>query len=167
MTDTLLGEPRVAREHHQRLVQHVDRLPQLGELIDQRQPAQLRPALDDTCTFLTDLLLPHIAASERVLYPQLEHVMQNRHSMAPMRHVHAEIRACVDDLVALQRTISADQFDTREQIALRRAVFRLYALLKVHLAEELLYARIIEHGATPEDELALATAMQHGGASDF
>jgi iron-sulfur cluster repair protein YtfE (RIC family) len=163
MTTTLVNEPRVVREHHDRLVQQVNRLPELGELIDSRQSARVGPLLAETCTFLTELLLPHISASERVLYPQLERVLQNRHSMAPMRHEHDEIRSAVYQLLTLKRAVDAGQFGTREQIALRRAVFRLYALLKVHLAEELLYAAIVEHGASEETEQALAAAMDHPG----
>jgi len=42
-------------------------------------------------------------------------------------------------------------------------LYRLYGLLKVHLAEELLYADIVEHGKSPEAEGALAAAMEHTG----
>jgi hemerythrin-like domain-containing protein len=167
MTTTLISEPRVVREHHERLVRRVDRLPELGELVDSRDPARVGPLLDETCRFMNELLLPHIAASERVLYPELERVMQNRHSMTPMRREHGQIRTAIDQLLTLKRVIDAGRFGTREQIALRRAVFQLYALLKVHLAEELLYAGIVEHGASAEDEQALATAMEHPGISAF
>lgn len=165
MTTTLISEPHVVREHHDRLVRWVDRLPELGELIDSRDPARVGPPLEEMCTFVRELLLQHIAASERVLYPELERVMQNRHSMTPMRREHGQIRTACDQLLTLKRTVDAGRFGTREQIALRRAVFRLYALLKVHLAEELLYAGIVEHGASAEDQQALALAMEHPGIS--
>jgi hypothetical protein len=167
MTTTLITEPRVVREHYERLARRVDRLPELGELIDSRDPTVVGPALGETCAFVHELLLPHIAASEGVLYPELERVMQNRHSMTPMRREHGQIRMACDQILTLKRTIDAGRFGTRDQIALRRAVFRLYALLKVHLAEELLYADIVEHGMSAEDEQALATAMDHPGISAF
>ena len=44
---------------------------------------------DDTSTFLTGTLVPHVDAAERTLYPELERMLQNRHSMAPMRREHA------------------------------------------------------------------------------
>jgi iron-sulfur cluster repair protein YtfE (RIC family) len=163
MTATLVSEPRVVREHQERLVRQVDRLPALGELIDGRRTAELGALLGEMCTFLTELLLPHMEATERVLYPELERMLQNRHSMTPMRREHVEVRAAVDQMLKLKRLIDGGQFGTREQLALRRTVFRLYALLKIHLAEELLYAGIVEHGASAEDELALAAAMDHPG----
>lgn len=167
MTATLISEPRVVREHHDRLVRRIDRLPELGELVDSRDATRVGPALDEMCTFMLELLLPHMAASERVLYPQLERVMQNRHSMTPMRREHGQIRTAIDQLLTLKRAVDSGRFGTREQIALRRAVFQLYALLKVHLAEELLYAGIVEHGASAEEQQALASAMDHPGISGF
>ena len=47
------------------------------------------------------------------------------------------------------------------------SIFRLYALLKVHLAEEKLYLGIIEQGVSAEGAEALAAAMEHAGTSEF
>ncbi len=46
-------------------------------------------------------------------------------------------------------------------IALRRVVYQLYALLKIHLAEEEMYLRMIEKGVSAEVAEALAAAMEH------
>ena len=72
--------------------------PATADLIGSVVGSELRPRLDETCEFLTGLLLPHMEAAERVLYPELERLMQNRHSMTPMRREHREIRALVADL---------------------------------------------------------------------
>ena len=37
-----------------------------------------------------------------------------------------------------------------QQMRLRRALYGAYALIKIHLAEEQLYADIVEAGASPE-----------------
>jgi hemerythrin-like domain-containing protein len=157
----------VAHEHHARLVRHVDRMPRTADLIEGDQPAQLRFALDETCGFLTDLLLPHMAAAERALYPELERLLQNRHSMSPMRREHEQIRSYVTELEAIRAMLGDGSLSPRQQTRLRRLLFQLYALLKVHLAEELLYADMVEHGASTEREAALATAMEHAGTSTF
>jgi hypothetical protein len=52
-------------------------------------------------------------------------------------------------------------------VALRRVIFRLYAMLKVHLAEEQLYLGIIEQGVSAEGAEKLATAMDHLGIAEF
>ncbi len=106
-------------------------------------------------------------AAEGTLYPELERLLQNRHSMTPMRREHAEIRRLVGELGRLQEEMDGGRFSTGEAVALRRVIFRLYALLKVHLAEEQLYIGIVEHGVSAEAADALAKAMEHVGTAEF
>ncbi len=153
----------VIHEHHERLDRHVDRMPATAELIGGDEPAELSVALDETCDFLNQLLVPHMEAAERAIYPELERLFQNMHAMAPMRRQHDEIRALVHELDGLRKTAAEGVLAMTGQIKLRRVLFELYAMLKIHLAEEILYADIVEHGASPESEAALAVAMEHTG----
>ena len=167
MSTTLVHSAPIAQEHHERLLRHVDQLPQVAELMEHGPVDEFRSALGATCDFMTDLLVPHMEAAERAIYPELERVLQNRHSMTPMRREHTEIRSGVAELVRLRGIVDRPPLSVKDQVALRRIVFRLYGLLKVHLAEELLYAEIVEHGASPEAEQALAAAMEHSGTGSF
>lgn len=160
MTSTL---PRVSHEHHERLARHVDAMPAVGDLIGTVGVAELAPRVDEMCSFLTDLLVPHMEAAERALYPELERMLQNRHSMTPMRREHAEIRDLVDDLARRRTGVDQGRLTVADAVALRRVVFRLYALLKVHLAEEQLYLDIIKHGISDEVGETLASALEHAG----
>ena len=63
-------------------------------------------------------------------------MMQNRHSMAPMRREHAEIRRLVADFTHLEQAVGDKQPTLGRKVALRRVLFILYALLEVHLVEE-------------------------------
>jgi len=164
---TFIKASPVVHEHNERLVKHVDRMPRTGDLIDSGQSGELKMALDETCGFLTELLVPHMEATERALYPELERLFQNRHSMTPMRREHDEIRSRIGDIEALRVKASEGPLGVTQQVKLRRALFQLYALLKIHMAEELLYADMVEHGATPEQEAAFATAMSHAGSPAF
>jgi hypothetical protein len=159
---TTASLPQVSLEHHERLTRHLDAMPALGDLVGVAPVAELRPRVDEVAAFLNDLLLPHMEAAERSLYGELERLLQNRHSMTPMRREHEEIRQLVAELTRLQRSLSAGSLHTGEAVAMRRVIFRLYAMLKVHLAEEQLYLGIIEHGVSAESALRLAAAMQHG-----
>lgn len=163
MTTTLLHPAPIAAEHHERLLRHVDRMPQVAELMEVGPVDEFRAALGEMCDFMTNLLVPHMEAAERAMYPELERMLQNRHSMTPMRREHSEIRTGVAELVRLRAIADRTPLAINDQTALRRTIFRLYSLLKCHLAEELLYAEIVEHGASPEAEKALATAMEHSG----
>ncbi len=155
--------PAVSKEHHERLMWNVDHLPMLGDRIGTVPLVDLSPEVDEAATFLTVLLLPHMDATERSLYPELERLLQNRHSMTPMRREHAEIRRLVDDLVHIQKDLAAGKLPTGEAMALRRVIFRLYALLKIHLAEEQLYVGMLDHAVSTEVAEALALALEHGG----
>jgi iron-sulfur cluster repair protein YtfE (RIC family) len=165
MTPTLTHSAPVAQQHHERLRQHVDRMPATADLLDGGSVEELRTQLDAMCDFMTGLLVPHMDAAERALYPELERMMQNRHSMTPTRREHAQIRAGIDQLIALRDRVRPPRLSLNDQVALRRTIFQLYGLLKVHLAEEMLYADIVEKGASVEAEEALATAMEHSGAA--
>lgn len=155
--------PQVSHEHHARLMHQVDLMPATGDLVGSAPIAELRPRVDEMSTFLTDLLIPHMDAAERNLYPELERLFENRQSMAPMRREHAEIRQLVADLGQLRERLDQGRLHTGEAVTLRRIIFRLYALLKVHLAEEQLYIGIVEKGISPESAASLAAAMQHAG----
>jgi len=159
--------PRVSAEHHERLRHQVDQMPVTGDLIGTAPLAELRTHIDEMSAFLTKLLIPHMEAAERTLYPELERLLQNRHSMTPMRKEHTEIRRLVDELAHLQKALDDGHLATGEAVALRRVTFRLYAMLKIHLAEEKLYLGIIEHGVSPESADALAAAMEHAGISEI
>lgn len=164
MTATLL---QVSIEHHDRLTRHLDGMPMVGDLVGKASIADLQPRLDEVAAFLNELLLPHMEAAEHTLYPELERMLQNRHSMTPMRREHDEIRRLVAELVGLQHRLGGGSVPTGDTVSLRRVIFRLYALLKVHLAEEQLYLAIIEHGVSAESAEKLAAALQHAGVAEF
>ena len=152
--------PAVAHEHHERLITHVDRMPAMGDRIGVHPTLEARAELAELVAFLKGTLLPHMAAAEQTLYPQLERILQNQHSMTPMRREHAEMRDLVENLGKQQARIT-DALTTGQVVALRRSVFSLYALLKIHLAEEELYLRVVEHGVTDEVAAVMAAAMEH------
>ena len=160
MTPTL---PRVAHEHHERLVQHVDEMPAVGAMILAAPIEELRPRLGAMSEFLNTLLMPHLEAAEATLYPELERMLQNRHSMAPMRREHAEIRRLVAEFTRLEKAVGDKRPSLGKVVALRRVLFSLYALLEVHLVEEELYIPIVNHGVTNEAAEVMAAALDHPG----
>ncbi|HYL41222.1 MAG TPA: hemerythrin domain-containing protein [Candidatus Binatus sp.] len=163
----MIATPKVSIEHHARLMPHVDDLAATGDLVGTATGAELRPRLDAACGLLTGMLLPHMEAAERAYYPELERQLQNRHSMTPMRHEHETIRVLVDELERRRTSLGLGSVSPGDAIALRRALFRLFAILKVHLAEEQLYADVAEHGMSPDEQSGLAEAMRHEGIGEL
>jgi hypothetical protein len=153
--------PRVAHEQHERLLQTVDILPALGDDLLTADAATLKPRIAEMDAFFTTLLVPHLEAAERTIYPELERMLQNRHSLAPERLEHTEIRSLVASFHKVGSHLSEGKPSLATTLALRRVVFRLYALLKVHLIEEGLYADIVNSGITAEAAEILAVALDH------
>jgi hemerythrin-like domain-containing protein len=160
MSQTL---PQVAHEHHERILYHVDGMPELADRLLTARADDVRAPMDELSAFLTGTLLPHVDAAERTLYPELERLFQNRHSMAPMRREHEEVRRLVRELAAMTAELDAGRHTLGRTLAIRRVMFQLYALLKVHLAEEDAYLRIVDHGVTADVADLLAAAMDHPG----
>ncbi len=160
MTETL---PRVAHEHHERLLQDVNRMPETGEILLTGDAGAVRRLAQQTSTFLSETLLPHVDAAERTLYPELERMLQNRHSMAPMRREHAQLRLLVGDFARLTEQLDAGSIALAKRLALRRVLFQLYALLQIHLAEEEAYLRVVDHGVSADVADLMAAALDHPG----
>jgi hypothetical protein len=146
------------------MLRQIDRMPETGDMVGTASPAELRRRLDETYAFLTEVLVPHIEAAEATLYPELERMFQNVHSMAPLRREHAEVRRSTAELARIREHLGEQRISVGQSIALRRLVFRLYALLKVHLAEEQVYLDILDRREAPEMAEALAAAMAHPGS---
>jgi hemerythrin-like domain-containing protein len=153
--------PQVARQHHERLMFHVDQIPAAADRLLDASPSVARESTREVGEFLVDLLLPHIDATEQTLYPELERMFQNRHSMKPMRREHDELRRLVAQYTAMSDALDREQVTLGATLAIRRVMFSLYALLKVHLAEEQAYQRIIDKGVPAEIADMLAAALEH------
>jgi Hemerythrin HHE cation binding domain len=158
MTSTL---PRVTHEHHERLMSHVDHLPAIGDMLLTAPVEEVRPRLDEVNELLNGLLLPHLAAAEANLYPELERLLQNRHSLAPLRQEHEAIRRRAAEVTSLIAAMEGRRPSVGQAVALRRVIYRIYALLKIHLVEEEIHIRLIDRGVAPDAAEVIAAAMDH------
>jgi hemerythrin-like domain-containing protein len=158
MSQTL---PQVTHEHHERILAHVDRMPAIADRLLAATADDARADVLATREFLVGTLVPHVDAAERTLYPELERMFQNRHSMAPMRREHEEVRRLTADFAKLASQVESDHITLGRALALRRVMFGLYALVKIHLAEEEAYLRIVERGVEGDVADVLAAAMAH------
>jgi hemerythrin-like domain-containing protein len=155
--------PRVAHEHHERLLKHVDQMPAVGDQFLTADGVEVARTAGEMSAFLSDTLIPHVDAAEQALYPELERLLQNRHSMAPMKREHVEVRRLAADFGRLAKQIEDGGVAPGKRLALRRVLFQLYALLKIHLAEEEAYLRIVDHGVSTDVAELLAAALDHPG----
>lgn len=153
--------PETAREHHDRIEAHVDRLPELAEMIGKVSPEEFASSFEVECGFIVGQLVPHMETIETTLYGQLELLMRERHSMAPMRREHDQLRGLFRSLCEYRKEAAGGTLDQPGEIGLRRVLYRLYSILKVHLAEEELYLGVLKDNLSPEEQDVLARGIDH------
>lgn len=162
MTSSL---PSVAHQHHDTIQAHVDRLPELAAMLGRAAPAEFAAAFERECHFVTGQLVPHMEAIETALYAELERVMGGRHSMAPMRDEHQLLRDLISSLCRYRAELLAgDDLAEADEIGLRRVLYRLFSILKVHLAEEELYLGVLDGALGEPEKERLARAIEHAVA---
>jgi hypothetical protein len=159
----MLSLRSTSADHHATLLPHVDRILVLADMVGRIDCAAIHALFEEEYTFIVDQLVPHMEAIERTLYGRLEALMDGRHSMAPMRREHEAMRALVVELGAYRSHADDCSWSAVEGLALRRALYRLHALLKVHLAEEELYLGVLDEHLSDEDKDQLARGIDHAG----
>ena len=154
LTDRLCAE-------HSRLMPHVDDLRVIADEAAGTTRDILMERLRAERVFLAAELLPHMTAVQEILYPSFERLMQNRHSMTPMSREHDRIRRLLETLGQLTQASGVPRVVPGSPwlLDVRTALYQLYALLKVHLAQEEMYAPILEHDLTEAQLAAIIGAL--------
>ena len=154
LTDRLCAE-------HAKLMPHVDDLRLIADQAADNPREVLQERLRQEHGFLVAELPPHMEAVEETLYPSFERLLQNRHSMTPMSREHERIRQLLDAMGQLARSSGTTRVMQGSPwlLDVRRTLYRLYALLKVHLAEEEMYSPILEHELTDVQLSAVLDAL--------
>lgn len=108
--------------------------------------------IDAALEFLTDHLLPHAEAEEIALYPVVQKVMGSPHATATMSRDHAEVKALTLELAGYRDQISASEIGMKMANELKRLLYGLYTLVKVHFAkEEEVYLPLLDANLTPDE----------------
>ncbi|TAK02825.1 MAG: hemerythrin domain-containing protein [Chloroflexota bacterium] len=150
-----------SEDHHARLVPHVDRLLTLAEAVGTIDCSALHALFEEEYAFIVGQLVPHMQAIEGTLYGRLEELMEGRHSMAPMRAEHVAMLRLVEELGRYREHAEGCRWSAVEGMALRRALYRLHAILKVHLAEEELYLGVLDRNLSEAEKALLAQGIDH------
>ena len=156
--------PDTSHEHHEKIEPHVDRLPELAEMIGHVTPDVFSTTFQEQCSFIIGRLVPHMEAIETTLYGRLEQLMDKRHSMAPMRREHEQLRGLFGSLCQYSELVAEESMSQSDEVGLRRVLYRLYAILKVHLAEEELYLGVLDRNLSAEEKDLLAQGIDHANA---
>ncbi len=124
------------RDEHKELIPHIDMLRTVANLIGTAPLASVQQGVEDAFTFLTHHLAPHAQAEERALYPVVGKLMGSAEATMTMSRDHKEIGRLSEELGLLRSQLAAGTVSEPQEQALRRILYGLYAVVKLHFAKE-------------------------------
>ena len=164
---TIVTQP--LRDEHKVLWPHVAGLRATAELVGEAPLEALQRGVDEAYDFLAHHLIPHAQAEDRALYPVVQKVMGAAEATGTMSRDHVEVGRLTAELGELRLQLGAGSLKLAQANALRRVLYGLYALVKVHFAKEeevylpLLDARLTQDEANDMFEAMEAAAMEAKG----
>jgi hypothetical protein len=127
----------------------VDDVRQVADRLEWSTPADARGDLEAVTAFLTSRLLPHEHAEEQQLYPRLAAMADGQDPTAPLISAHREIERLVALLDRLVDGLPTDGPRPGDRLELRRVLYGLHAILRLHFAQEEELYLGLDDGAPP------------------
>jgi hemerythrin-like domain-containing protein len=154
--------PQTGHEHHERIREHVDRLPALADMLEARPVAdEFAARFAAEYDFMIGTLWPHVQVVEGNVYPELERLQQNRHSMAHLRREHEEMSRLIESMGGYMERVEAGSLNPTDALGLRRLIIRFYALVKMHVAEEEEYLRVLQGNLSEGEQAVVERGLEH------
>lgn len=137
-------------EAHQRLAAGITRLRTTADHLGTMPPAETLLELRALHAFLADDLLPHEQDEDETVHPALAAAMANDEATAAFHGTHNEIYRLARIFRELVDMLPADGPEPEDLADLRRVLYGLHAILRLHQAqEEELYASVSDPAPTP------------------
>ena len=153
------------RDEHKELIPHIEALRATADAVGDIAIDALRAKVDESYDFLAHHLIPHAQAEERALYPVVGKVLGAAEATRTMSRDHVEVGSLTDQLSALRARIRETGADAAALRELRRVLYGLYALVKVHFAkEEEVYLPILDERLSAGDARQMFEAMETAAA---
>lgn len=156
---TTLTQP--LRDEHKELLPHIEQLCAVADLVGEVPLETLERSVDEAYDFLAHHLIPHAQAEDQALYPVVARLMGAPEATATMRRDHVEVGRLTEELGALRLSMAGATLAPLQAKSLRRVLYGLYALVKVHFAkEEEVYLPLLDARLLPAEASALFEAME-------
>lgn len=149
------------REEHKELLPQLETLREAADAVSQTDAAALREKVDSAYGFLSGHLIPHATAEEQALYPVVGRVMGAEMATHTMSRDHVEVGSLTEELGRLRQAIRSDALEEAARNDLRRVLYGLYTLVKVHFAkEEEVYLPLLDAKLDEASARAMFDAME-------
>jgi iron-sulfur cluster repair protein YtfE (RIC family) len=164
-TATTITQP--IRDEHQELQPHIEMLTAAADSIGETSMEHLRAEVGGAYDFLVEHLIPHARAEDAALYPVVGRVMGSAAATATMSRDHVEVGRLTDELHWLLQRVAADtELTASDAAALRRVLYGLAAIVKLHFAkEEEIYLPLLDARLSAVEAQELFTALEQAGHS--
>jgi heavy metal translocating P-type ATPase len=121
---------------HQALRHNLDQLRSVADDLGSVSPEQGTAEVHQVYRFLADDLLPHEEAEDRALYPAVAAVLGGTDPTGSMSRTHVEIGHQIRRLGRLLDQLPAEGPDEDDLTEMRRLLYGLHAILRLHFAQE-------------------------------
>lgn len=153
------------RAEHRDLLPHIETFRVAADGIGTVAPERVVALVDECVAFLAHHLIPHAKAEEAALYPAVQKVMGAPGATATMSRDHEEVGRLTAELRQLRVRLRAAEADQNLAADLRRVLYGLYTLVKVHFAkEEEVYLPLLEEHLRADEADAMFSAMHEAAA---
>lgn len=149
------------KDEHKELYPQVETLRLAGDAVYESLTTNAHAKIEEAYYFLTHQLLPHAQAEEAALYPAVQKAMGSPQATATMSRDHVEVERLTAELGTLRVHSSLLSITSIQAMALRRVLYGLYALVKVHFAkEEEVYLPLLDAKLTAEEAREMFEKME-------
>jgi iron-sulfur cluster repair protein YtfE (RIC family) len=149
------------REEHKELFEHVEGLRVAGDALSGTTGPELQDRIDEAYTFLVRHLIPHAKAEDAVLYPVVAREMGAQMATQTMSRDHVEVVGLTGELGQLRQVAGTPILDEKRRNELRRVLYGLYTLVKLHFAkEEEVYLPLLDEKLDEAEARAMFEAME-------
>jgi iron-sulfur cluster repair protein YtfE (RIC family) len=153
--------PQRIRDEHLDLIARSEILRTVADSIGIASTESMREGVGQAYSFLIHQLIPHAQAEEQVLYPTVGRLLRAVEATETMSRDHLEVIRLTEELEALRLHVFYTPLTQADEQALRRVLYGLYAIIKLHLAkEEEIYLPILEAHLPFEEVDGLVQAME-------
>jgi heavy metal translocating P-type ATPase len=124
------------RDEHREFMPWLARIRSVADRLDALDPPEAREELARIRWFLTERLVRHEAEEEAAVYPVVSKLMGGEDPMGTMARAHLEIEHLSRVFVHLLDGLPEEGFDPDDLVDLRRVLYGLHAILRLHFAQE-------------------------------
>lgn len=135
---------RQFRSEHKEILSGMRRIRALADGLDRLSPAEVRAESREVYDFLTNRVLPHDAAEDESIYPLVTDLVGAADASATMSRAHMEIAHLVRLFGSVLEDMDPEGPDADDLRELRRILYGLDAILRLHFAQEDQYLALVE-----------------------